>query len=435
MASISRTRAWSALGLCAAAVILVAACSSGGKSASTESASSEQTPQQALLLAATQTQQITSATETLAVKGSGASGSTTTGTMQIQLKPTLLIAGNLHLTAAGSSQQIKMIVNPTTIYFDDPSLNGQFGEPWVEVDLSALGTEGANFAQAFHSLQSNDFTEQAQLSSVATNTRVVGTQTVDGVPTTEYAGSVKAADALKALPASFRQAVAPELQAMGNSTIYFREWVDGQHHMRKLSEVETVNGNTINTTIDVTAINQPVHITLPPASQTYHIEGSSSVSGTSGSGGLGAKIVPAPPGFTAASVPGTDTGPVNAAGFNQITGAGTAVRFQFVRGYGAGYISTRNSDVIVVFLFQFATSADAAAVEAGSLAGAPAPSKADPIIPGAFDYDATIPSNGTYSHGVIGSRGNVAFLIDEQTGSAAPVPVVETMARQQYAAL
>ena len=60
----------------------------------------------------------------------------------------------------------------------------------------------------------------------------------------------------------------PELQALGNSPVSFREWVDGQHHLRKMTEVETVNGDTVNTTINITAINQPVHITVPPASQT-----------------------------------------------------------------------------------------------------------------------------------------------------------------------
>jgi hypothetical protein len=97
---------------------------------------------------------------------------------------------------------------------------------------------------------------------------VVGTQTIDGVATTEYAGSVRAAQALKALPASFRKAMAPELLVLGNGTISFHVWIDGQHHTRKITDVETVNGETINTTVNITAINQPVQIALPPAGQT-----------------------------------------------------------------------------------------------------------------------------------------------------------------------
>jgi hypothetical protein len=36
---------------------------------------------------------------------------------------------------------------------------------------------------------------------------------------------------------------------------------------------------------------------------------------------------------------------------------------------------------------------------------------------------------------VIAIKGNLAFVIDDVTSSTAPVPLVETMARQQYAAL
>ena len=63
---------------------------------------------------------------------------------------------------------------------------------------------------------------------------VAGTQTIDGVATTEYAGSVRAAEALKTLPASFRKAMAPELQVLGNGTISFHVWIDGQHHTNQL---------------------------------------------------------------------------------------------------------------------------------------------------------------------------------------------------------
>ena len=314
-----------AVGLSAAALIL-AACSSCGTAAGGGSASPPLTPRQSLLAAATQAQQVTSATETLAVKGSGASSSTMTGTVQFRLKPTLLAGENLNVTAAGTRTRIKMILTSTAIYLHEASLTSQLGKPWVKIDLSALsalaGTSGAGLAKLIQSLQSNNFTSQAQLFSVAKNTRVVGTQTVDGVSTTEYAGSLTAAAALKALPASFRQALAPELQALGNSTIYFREWVDGQHHLRKITEAETVNGNTINTTINITAINQPVRITMPPASQTFHLQGSGPVSGNSFNGDLGAKVVPAPPGFALSQDPNEHSGPMNAAGFNKYMGSG-----------------------------------------------------------------------------------------------------------------
>jgi hypothetical protein len=128
---------------------------------------------------------------------------------------------------------------------------------------------------------------------------------------------------------------------------------------------------------------------------------------------------------------------MNAADFNQTVGGGgnPAASLHFVRGYDVTYDSTSNSDSIVVFLFQFAAPADATAFKASSLSVAPGTPQADPLIPGAEYYDATSPSHGMYDHGVIGSKGNFLFVIDDATASAAPVPLVETMARQQYAAL
>jgi hypothetical protein len=427
-----------AVGLSAAALILVAACSSG-TSAGGSPTGTPLAPRQALLAAATQARQVTSASETLTVQDN-TSGSTMTGTVQVRLKPTLLASENLTAETAGTMTGIKMILTGTAIYMHEASLAGQLGKQWVKMDPSSLsalaGTSGASLAQLVRSLQSNNFTSQAQLFTVATNTRVSGTQTADGVTTTEYTGSLTAAAALKALPASLRQALTPELQALGNSPVSFREWVDGQHHLRKITEVETVNGHTVSTTINITAINQPVHITLPPASQIFTLQGSGPVSGNSGSGGLETRFIPAPPGFAPSQA--VD---VRDADFNHmLTGGGNlAASLHFIRGYEASYHNASNSDGIAVFLLQFATASDATRFTVGFLANPGTGAvKPDPFLPGAEDYDSTSPDQGNqglYDHIVVAAKGNLALLIYDATGSATPVPVMETMALQQYAAL
>jgi hypothetical protein len=421
-----------AAGLSAAALILVAGCSSAGRG----SASTPLTPRQALLAAMTQTRQSTSATETLTVQDDSF---TMTGTIRFRLKPTVLASGNLNVTADGTSTPIKMVLTSTAMYLNEASLTSQLGKPWVGIDLSALpalaGTTGAGLAQLIQSLQSNNFTNQAQLFTVAKNTRVVGTQTVDGVSTTEYAGSFIAADGLNALPASLRKALGPELQALGRSPVHFREWIDGRHYLRKMTEVETVDGDITNTTVDITAINQPVTITLPPASQTFLVQGSAPVSGNALNGNLGAKVVPAPPGFALSQDPDEHSGPMNAAGFNAYMGSGNlAASLGFVRGYDVFYDSP-DGDIIEVTLFQFASQNDATIFKADWVPGGPVNSKADPAIPGAEDFDSTTVDQDSADHGVIAIKGNVVFVIDDVTSSTAPVPMVHTMARQQYATL
>jgi hypothetical protein len=262
------TRRAAAVGLPAAALALLAACSSGG-SGPAGPASTPLTPRQALLAAASHAQQVTSASETLTVRGSGAQSTTTTGAIQFRRKPALQASETLSTTIAGKRAQIKVILTGTAIYLHEAALAGQLGMPWLKLDLSTLnGTPLASISQLVHSIQGNDFANQTQLLAAARNTRVVGTQTIDGVATTEYAGSIRAAGALKAMPASLRKAMAPQLQLLGNGTISFHVWIDGQHHTRRIADVETVNGETINTTVNITAVNQSVQITIPPASQT-----------------------------------------------------------------------------------------------------------------------------------------------------------------------
>jgi hypothetical protein len=76
-----------------------------------------------------------------------------------------------------------------------------------------------------------------------------------------------------ALSASDRKLLTSELPSMfsGTGLVYFREWIDGRHHLRKQVEVSTTDGTTTTSTDYYTAFNQPVRVTLPPASQVTEI--------------------------------------------------------------------------------------------------------------------------------------------------------------------
>jgi len=261
-------------GLPAAALILAACSSGGGGPAGGGSARAPLPPRQALLTAATQAQRMTSATELVIIQASGIQSETITGTIRARLKPSLRLAASLILAEPGRSAQVTEILTGRALYASGSLVNSPAGKPWVKIDLSALkGTAAASVTPLIHSLQSSNLRDQTELLTVATNTRAAGTQTIDGVPTTEYAGSLNAAEAQQALPAGLRTALAPQLQPLGNNTISFHIWIDGQNDVRKFTDVVTVNGETVHATATITALNQPVHVTLPPASQTATLPG------------------------------------------------------------------------------------------------------------------------------------------------------------------
>lgn len=276
-----------AIGLSAAALALLAACSSGGSgSASGSPASTGATAgstasantgpadtggagtpaaRQALLDAATAAQQVNTAVTTLNVKVTGgAQAGTETGTLQSQRKPSVFMSEDMHIVAQGGTTDIKMILTGTDVYFLEPGLSSK----WTRLNRSSLsGPAAASFGKLIQGMQSNDFANQQQMLAAAKNVHEAGTQTIDGAQTTEYDGSIRASDAIKALSPSVRDILGPQLQTLGDSVISFREWIDGQHHVRRVIENETVKGNNLTTTMDITGINQPVKITVPPDSQ------------------------------------------------------------------------------------------------------------------------------------------------------------------------
>lgn len=258
-----------ATALSAATLALLAACSSGSSNSAHGPATgtgTAATAQNALLTAATQAQHINSAVTTLHVKVAGSQASSQTGSIQYQLRPSQLMSEDVTIAADGGNTEIKLILTGSDVYFSEPGLSA--GQTWTKLSRSAMkGTATASFGKLIQSMQSNNFTNTAQLLTVAKNAHEVGTATIDGVPTTEYAGSFRASDAVNALSPSVRQVLGPQLTTLGDSVISFREWIDGQHHVRQVIENETVKGNTVTTTMNITGINQPVQITLPPASQ------------------------------------------------------------------------------------------------------------------------------------------------------------------------
>ncbi|MGN6792416.1 MAG: hypothetical protein ACTHJW_08500 [Streptosporangiaceae bacterium] len=218
---------------------------------------------------ASRAQKINSAVETLTVRETGVQSGKTSGVVQFRRSPTPLIGETLKVAVAGKSTQIKAVLTGTTFYLNEPGLTAKLGKPWLKLDLSGLkNTPLGSITQLVHNLQSNNFLNLTQLFAATKNVRVVGKRTVDGVATTEYAGSFHADQALKALSPAYRKVLGPEFQALGDTLVSFHIWVDGQRYTRKATEVETINGETISTTVIVRAINQPVHIAIPPASET-----------------------------------------------------------------------------------------------------------------------------------------------------------------------
>lgn len=261
----------------------VAACSSsgGGKPGSGQQA---QTPQQAIELAANTSRAINTFAATVNVKLNSSAGSAgavnLTGTVTEQLHPSLLAEADYSsFAAAGHSFPGGMseVITADSVYIKLSLLTQALhtDKPWIAIPFSALSkASGINLSSLFNQLQTSSPLSQSQLFAGATNVRKVGTGTINGVPVTEYSGSVSMTQALAKLPADLRSSLGPIIKKAGINSARFSEWLDAQNQVRKVIVTESGSKFSETITTTVNSINQPVHIRKPAASQTISLPAS-----------------------------------------------------------------------------------------------------------------------------------------------------------------
>jgi len=197
-----------------------------------------------------------------------------TATIAEQLHPSLLAQLQIGtLQAAGSTLPggLDEIVTTSELYMKWSFLTQELHltKPWLGIPLSTLskGT-GINLSQLFSQATSSSPLNESQMLAGASDVRKVGTGTVNGVPVTEYTGTLSLKKGIANLSGSVKAQVQKEITAAGLTTASFTVWIDAQNTMRKAIIVE--HGTSLNETITVTVdtLNQPVKISIPTAGQT-----------------------------------------------------------------------------------------------------------------------------------------------------------------------
>jgi hypothetical protein len=217
-------------------------------------------------------------TESMSLQGlpTGAFGPATTGTVELtigmtmQLKPTLLADIRLHMDLGSRTLDIGEILTSAALYLDVPG--STTGKPWTMISLADL-PHGVSLSSLFEQLQEGDPMAAtsspqglAELLGGAQDVSVTGGQVIDGVPATEYSGTISYHAFLAVLAASERDSLnAPA--SLQRSGLPFKIWIDGSHHVRKLMVQLSYSGVSMTAVVNVTSVNAPVHISAPPASQ------------------------------------------------------------------------------------------------------------------------------------------------------------------------
>jgi hypothetical protein len=242
-----------------ASTVALGACAGGG----TQQAS-RPNPAQAIISAVQHTEEVTSLTVAISDLSSGASEATT-AISQEQVKPTLLLSMRLDMpTGDGAHVVTTVVVTPTTYYVTIPHEMAGHGKYWGKIAVRPYGGL-TSMAQVFQG-QTDDPLAQIMLLRVVNGVHNVGTQVIGGARTTHYSCYYAPSKAIAALPPILRSQLTPVPEALRNR-VNVNIWIDSAQQIRKLSEVESVDGVAVTTTIVFSGFNRHVHITIPPASQ------------------------------------------------------------------------------------------------------------------------------------------------------------------------
>ena len=134
-----------------------------------------------------------------AASSSGSSGAVSmTATYAERLHPSLLASVNMNIAslgAAGTSMPggIEEIITPSTLYMKWSYLTQMLhlSKPWLAISVPSISqSSGIDLSQIFSQESGSDPLTQSQLLQGATSVHQVGTGSIDGVPVTEYTGTV-----------------------------------------------------------------------------------------------------------------------------------------------------------------------------------------------------------------------------------------------------
>ncbi|MFE7167230.1 DUF1396 domain-containing protein [Streptomyces sp. NPDC057616] len=232
------------------------------------------TPAAAVAKAAKNTEDITSLRYRMTGKVPGEGQ--VSGEAAMSMKP---LAMSMKMTVKGQATdgpvEIRLVDKAMYIGGNADMAKEMDGKTWIKFDMSALGADKEMNADQLGAGQAdkNPASESTFLTG-SKDVKKVGTETVGGVKTTHYKGTVTVADlkaSLKDESKTVREQREKSLQQyekMGIDSMTMDMWIDGDDHTKQFRMRGEADKGPMDMTILFLDYNKPVTVTAPPAKDT-----------------------------------------------------------------------------------------------------------------------------------------------------------------------
>ncbi|RSN71079.1 LppX_LprAFG lipoprotein [Actinomadura sp. WAC 06369] len=255
------------------AVLLLSGC--GGDGSGGTAANVNLSANEALLASSKETSKADTFHADLTVTTEEDGGGKIRANGQFQLRPTLKFSAELDEATRGGSAipglQGRAVYTGDMLYAKVPQL-ARFvagGKPWVKIDVNRVAQQnGFDVRQLIDQVRKVNPAEQTKMLTGSEDVRRVGTEEVNGVETTHYAGTVTVQDALSRLDAEAREEAKRHMPQDADATIEFDLWTDGDNLPRKLeTDVKGDQGHAGKVTVVYSEYGESVSVNPPPAEQ------------------------------------------------------------------------------------------------------------------------------------------------------------------------
>jgi hypothetical protein len=186
-----------------------------------------------------------------------------------------LTASNPQLTQSLGVSSLRILMTGSVIYEDlgDKFAASDGGKPWMKLDLAELGASGKALADAAN--QNTGQSPDASLALLTSSGAVkrVGTETVDGVTATHYAGTLTAQQIVSLGQSKTTQQdlqkMVDQAKTLGMTGETVDLWLDANDLPVEAHETAQTSKGPLDITIHYSGLSDsPVQVTVPPADQT-----------------------------------------------------------------------------------------------------------------------------------------------------------------------
>ncbi|MEW2397532.1 DUF1396 domain-containing protein [Streptomyces sp. NPDC046862] len=265
-----------ATGTALAALVLGGGAVACGK---TEGESPKMTPAAAVAKAAKNAEDITSLR--YRVTGKVPEEGRIKGEAQMRMKPTVAMSMKMTALDQPTDNQVEIRLVDKAMYIDGGAAAAKEmdGKSWIKFDMAALGKDAdALGGESVGAGQADK--NPAQESTLLTGSKdveEVGTETVDGVKTTHYKGTVTLDEFRASLKdedkktREQREKALEQYEKMGVKSLAMHMWIDGEDHTKQFRMKGDADKGPLDMTITFLDYNKPVTVKAPPAKDTMDL--------------------------------------------------------------------------------------------------------------------------------------------------------------------